>query len=243
MIRTLSVVGFHKTGKTKVVETIVRKLTEHGYLVGTLKHITKSGFTIDQPGKDSWLHAKSGAMQVVLLAPKEIAKIEKRSAGLQEILESLYGLDFVIVEGFKDFRGLAKVVVAKSKSEADKLMDAFTIACVGVEGMKIPCFDFESLEGITEIVERKAYPLLLGLDCRQCGMSSCEEYAAAVVSGDKLWDDCPVSRCSLTVTVDGKRISLSPFAKKIFTSTIKGMVSSLKGVNGEQINIRVMGHD
>lgn len=242
MIRALSVVGFHGAGKTKVVEAIIRELSKRGYRVGTVKHIPERDFTIDHPGKDTWLHARAGAKLVVSLAPREVAKIEKRSANLKEILDSLYGLDFVIVEGFKDFRGLAKVVVAKSEAEASRLIDEFTIARVGIKGLFIPTFGFERLKEVADIVEQRAYPILPELNCKQCGFESCEKFAVAVVSGEKRWDACPILHGHVKITVDGRRISLNPFVQEIFARTIQGMVSSLKGAKGEEIEITVVKH-
>jgi molybdopterin-guanine dinucleotide biosynthesis protein B len=243
MIRALTVTGFHGAGKTKVVVAIVRELTKRGYLVGTVKHIPEKDFTIDRPEKDTWAHARAGARLVVSLSPNEVARIEKRSAKLEDILESLYGLDFVIVEGFKDFRGLAKVVVAKSEAEARKLVDKFTIACVGTKCAPVPTFGFGQVKGIVDIVEQKAYPPLFGLDCKECGFVSCEEFAAAVVSGKRRWDACTAAvESGITLTIDGRRIPLNPFAQKILAGTVRGMVSSLKDTKGEQIEIKVVKH-
>jgi len=240
MIRALSVTGFHRAGKTKVVVAIVRELTKRGYRVGTVKHIPEKDFTIDRPGKDTWAHAKAGAKLVVSMASNEVAKIERRSAKLEEVLEGLQGLDFVIVEGFKDFRGLAKVVVAKSEAEAKKLVDRFTIACIGTKGLSVPTFRFGQVKEIVNMVERKAYSPLFGLDCRQCGLGSCEDFAAAVVSGKKRWDDCAATAGRVSLSVDGRSIPLNPFAQKILEGAIKGMLSSLKGAKGEQIEIKVV---
>jgi molybdopterin-guanine dinucleotide biosynthesis protein MobB len=155
MTGVVSVIGFHGSGKTKVVEAIVRELTKNGYRVGTVKHITDPDFTIDEPGKDTWVHARAGAKVVVSVAPNEVARIEKRSAGLREVLRTLNGLDFVIVEGFKSAKGLARIVVARNRAEADELVDRFTIACVGAGCSTVPTFSFRRAKEIASIIENK----------------------------------------------------------------------------------------
>ncbi len=242
MIRFVSVTGFHRAGKTKVVVAIIRELSKRGYSVGTVKHIPEENFTIDRQGKDTWMHARAGAKVVVSVAPKEIAKIERRSAELNEVLDRLYGLDFVIVEGFKNFKGLARVVVAKTREEALKLFDEFTIACVGAKGLPVPTFNFRQMKELADMVEQKSYPNLPMLNCGRCGLESCGGWAAAVVSGEKGWDSCPALKDRVTITVDGKVIPLNPFVQEFFSGSIHGMVSSLKGVKDGQIEIKVVKH-
>jgi len=240
MFRALSVTGFHGVGKTRVVVAIVRELTRRGYRVGTVKHIPEKDFTIDQRDKDTWAHAHAGAKLVVALAPNEFAKIEKRSARLEEVLAGLHGLDFVVVEGFKGFSGLAKVVVAKDESEFGRLADEFTIACVGLKGLSVPTFSFGQAKKLADVVEQKAYPPMLGLDCKQCGLESCDKFAAAVVSGEKRWNACVAAHGKVTVLVDGRQIPLNAFAQKILSGMVQGMISSLKGAKGEQIEVKVV---
>jgi len=239
MIRALSVTGFHKSGKTRVVVSIVRELTKRGYRVGTVKHIPEKDFTIDKPGKDTWVHAKSGAKIVVSLAPREVAKIERHTARIEEVLQGLQGLDFVVVEGFKAFSGPAKIIVAKTEAEAKKLFDKFTIACVGAGCLSVPTFGFEQSKKLTDLVEQKAYPLTFNLDCGHCGFDRCEDFAAAVVAGKRKWNGCTTLANKVSLIVDGKTIPLNPFTQKILAGAIKGMISSLKGAKGDKIEMVV----
>ncbi len=239
MIRALSVTGFHKSGKTRVVVAIVRELTRRGYRVGTVKHIPEKDFTIDQPGKDTWVHAKAGARLVVSMAPREVAKIERRPARIEEVLQGLQNLDFVIIEGFKAFSGPAKIIVAKTAEEAKKLLDKFTIACVGAGCLSVPAFGFGQAKKLADLVEQKAYPLTFNLDCGHCGFERCEDFAAAVVAGKRKWRGCTTLANRVSLVVDGKSIPLNPFTQEILEGAIKGMISSLKGAKGDKIEMVV----
>ncbi|MEM4724615.1 MAG: molybdopterin-guanine dinucleotide biosynthesis protein B [Candidatus Hadarchaeum sp.] len=243
MYRVLSVTGFHGAGKTKLVVSIVKELVKRDYRVGTVKHIPERHFTIDQTGKDTWAHAKAGAGLVISLAPGEIARIEKRSAGLEEILKSLSGVDFVIVEGFKTFRGLAKIVVARNQAEAEKLVDGLTIACVGFRWPTVPSFDFKQVKEIVDLVEQMSFPPLFALNCRRCGFDSCEKFAAAVVSGKKRWEECEALMSRVSLKIDDKQIPLKPFVQELLAGVVKGMVSSLKDSRGKIIEMRVTNLD
>lgn len=91
------------SGKTTLVETLVRELSRRGSKVATIKKIHEENFTIDKEEKDTWRHAKAGASVVVAAAPKEIALIKKIKEGrrLKEALKILSKekLDFIIIEG------------------------------------------------------------------------------------------------------------------------------------------------
>jgi len=243
VFKAFSVVGFHGTGKTRLVVSIIKELTRRGYRVGTVKHIPEKHFTIDRAGKDTWVHAKAGAELVVSLAPGEVAKIEKRSARLEEVLKSLSGVDFVIVEGFKSFSGLAKVVVAQSEAEAKKLVDELTIACVGLKWSSVPSFNFGQVRKITDLVEEKSFPPLFDLDCKQCGFESCRNFAVAVVSGRKRWDDCPALTNGVVLKIDGKQVSLNQFVQDLLAGMVREMVAALKSSRGREIEIRVVNVD
>ncbi|GAI35892.1 unnamed protein product, partial [marine sediment metagenome] len=115
MLRTIVIAGRKGSGKTKVIEGLVKELTNRDYRVGTVKHVPKQGFTLDQSGTNTWRHAQAGSKTVVCISPDEVATLEKRKPELGEILLSLRDLDFVILEGFRSAENLAKIMVARNE--------------------------------------------------------------------------------------------------------------------------------
>ena len=104
-IPVISVVGLKKTGKTTVVERIVKRLVEMGFRVGTIKSMVHSNFTIDVKGKDTYRHRQAGASFVISLSRNETAFI--RNNPRQQDLEELSQLftedtDVVVAEGLRD---------------------------------------------------------------------------------------------------------------------------------------------
>ncbi|MGQ9788033.1 MAG: molybdopterin-guanine dinucleotide biosynthesis protein B [Candidatus Hadarchaeaceae archaeon] len=239
MFKAILVTGFHGAGKTKLVISIIEELVKRGYRVGTVKHIPEKNFTIDQMGKDTWMHAKAGAELVISLAPNEAAWIEKRSTELSDILSRLSGVNFVIVEGFKSFSGLAKVVVARDRLEAERLVDALTLACIGYSWPSVPSFSFEQINELVDLIERRSFPPLFGLDCQRCGFDSCEKFAAALVSGKRRWEDCEALADRVVLKVDDEQLHLEPFVQKLLAGIVKGMVGSLKGFRGKNFEVKV----
>ena len=242
MLRAVAVVGFRKSGKTTVVEGLVRELVKRGYRVGTIKHIREKDFSIDAPGKDTWRHAQAGASVIVSLAPREVATITKRSAKLEEIMSTLQWLDFVILEGFHKSRGIAKIAIPRTAGEVAKLVDKFTIACVGYGRRGLPVLKLDRVKELTDIVEEKALPILPGLNCRRCGYPSCEEFSLALLSGRAKVDDCQPMHDLVRLRVDDKVISLNPFIQDMIAGTVRGMLSSLKGAKGKEFELRVRKH-
>jgi molybdopterin synthase catalytic subunit len=99
-MKIISVVGYKKTGKTTLVEQLVRTLKKYGS-VGTIKHLHEH--TINTHDTDTWKHAKAGADVVIGVSTHELVKFTKNNDlahGLDELANA--GMDFAVVEGFKE---------------------------------------------------------------------------------------------------------------------------------------------
>ena len=240
MVRVVGVVGYREAGKTEVVEGLVRELSRRGHQVATVKHVVERGFSIDRPRKDTWRHAEAGAKVVISLAPRELARIERRAAKLDEVLRGLEKMDFVIVEGFKGSKDLVKIVAARSRADLRELADEFTIASVGARKAGVPGFGAKQAKKLADLVERRVPPLLPGLDCKHCGYASCREFALAVRAGKKNWKGCPTLGERVVLSVDGRRVYLNPFTQELIAGVVGGMLSSLKGAEGERVELKVM---
>jgi molybdopterin-guanine dinucleotide biosynthesis adapter protein len=104
MQKVIGVCGFKNSGKTTLVEKLVRHLTEQGFKISTVKH-AHHDFDIDHEGRDSFRHRKAGASEVAVVSQNRFAIMnELRGAEpptLDEILAKLSPCDLVIVEGYK----------------------------------------------------------------------------------------------------------------------------------------------
>ncbi len=102
--RVYGVVGFKNSGKTTLVERLVREITGRGLTVSTLKH-AHHVFDVDHPGKDSWRHREAGATEVLVASRKRWALMHELRAAeepeLETLLEKLAPVDLVLIEGYK----------------------------------------------------------------------------------------------------------------------------------------------
>jgi len=103
MKNVIGICGYHNSGKTTLIEKLIRRLRNEGYKIATIKNIPKK-FSIDTEGKDTWKHRHAGASVVVASSPDETAFIFKRGMELKEIADILNEIarpDLILVEGHK----------------------------------------------------------------------------------------------------------------------------------------------
>jgi molybdopterin-guanine dinucleotide biosynthesis protein B len=123
--KVLGIVGWKNSGKTTLVEALVREMTARGLRVSTIKHAHHS-FDIDVPGKDSYRHREAGAREVIVVSAERWALIhELRTVSeppLDELIVKLAPCDLVLVEGLKQGTH-PKIEVARFKREEGLIAD------------------------------------------------------------------------------------------------------------------------
>lgn len=112
-MKVISVVGYKKSGKTSVVSALVRNLSGFGR-VGTIKHMGEQ--RLNPAETDTGRHFDAGADVVIGITGTEATGSElvsfSRDSDLEHALDLLcdQGLDFAVVEGFKE-SNLPKIVI------------------------------------------------------------------------------------------------------------------------------------
>ena len=147
------------SGKTTIIEKVVRILKERGLRVAVIKHATK-GFELDRPGKDSWRFREAGADAVVLVGPDRLALMRTIGEGpSMKDLEALAGnADIVIREGFKN-DALNKIEVFRSGVSGNQPLcvnDRSIIALVSSAPLSVavPRFDWNDAVAVAEFITK-----------------------------------------------------------------------------------------
>lgn len=121
-VPVISIVGRSNSGKTTLIEELLRWLTRRGWRVGTLKHDVH-GFTMDHEGKDTYRHFEAGAERVAIAGAGEVA-VRERVFGPPEreaLVERFFGeMDLVITEGYKT-GDWPKIEVVRSARSSDPI--------------------------------------------------------------------------------------------------------------------------
>lgn len=155
----ISIIGKSKSGKTTLIEKIIRALKDRGYKVGTIKHHSHPGFEIDQPGKDTWRHAQAGSDHVVISAPDKIASIRtlEEELSLDEIASRMLDVDIIITEGFKQ-AGKPAIEVVRSPRSYEIIGSPAQLIAVATNiplSIDVPQFDLDEATSIVDFLEQR----------------------------------------------------------------------------------------
>lgn len=89
------------TGKTTIIEQLVRQFKAAGIRTAVVKHDAHD-FEIDREGKDSWKFSEAGADMVILSSDRKTVIMEQRHLELKEVLAAVHDVDIIFVEGYND---------------------------------------------------------------------------------------------------------------------------------------------
>ena len=114
-MKIIQVVGSSGSGKTTFIRKLIPALKKQG-TVAVVKHLGEHTFTIEE-GKDTTVFFETGAdISVGIDSHKAIAAIHKNT--LEDVLSMLFnqGIDFAVIEGFKQ-RRYPKIVIGNIPAE------------------------------------------------------------------------------------------------------------------------------
>lgn len=254
----IAVIGYKNSGKTTVVENLVKALTNNGFKTATIKHISEKNFSIDKEGSDTWRHSVSGAKLVAAVAEAETTLIIKcgfKDFSAEKFIIPLNNFDVLIFEGFKNFlvnEEVAKIICVKSEGELKKFNEE-------AKGRIISFCSFNSIKGALKLpedlhklieltlsfinFERKILELtwnLPQLNCKKCGYPSCRELALKIYEGKASFNECKVLEAKNLIKtkliLNNNEVPIQRFVAEMIRLTVLGMISALKGVsiNGDE---------
>lgn len=154
----VSVVGKSDSGKTTLLEGLIREMKRRGYRVGTIKHDAHS-FEMDRPGTDTWRHAQAGSDHVVISSPQRVASIRRveQEQTLDELVATMTDVDIVLTEGYR--RGNApKIEVSRQARSQTLLCSPEELIAVVTDypvEIGVPRFDLDDYAGLADLIEKR----------------------------------------------------------------------------------------
>ncbi len=154
-IPILGFAAYSGTGKTTLIEKLVRSLKARGLRIAVIKH-DGHDFDIDHKGKDSWRFTQAGADISIIGSAHKTAFVEQRGLSLAQIAARVHDVDLILVEGYKHENltqiGIRRQAAGKSfPSDISHYGAVVTDSDVGV-GDDIPRFGFHDIEELTKFI-------------------------------------------------------------------------------------------
>lgn len=231
-MKAIGVIGYKNSGKTKLAVDLCQELQIRGHRVAMIKHSDSHLL----PGDVDSTKMVNCAGQGAAISDSETVISFKDGMLLEPVLTH-FKADVAIIEGFKDEKTYPKIVCLRDETEAKSLFDGLQICVVGSgEDLVVPLL--KDTKKIADLVVERAFKLPK-LDCGACGFDTCYELAQAIVRGDRSAEDCVSLHAKAEVRIDGETIPLNPFASAFVSNTVKGMLSTLKGVRDGTVEITI----
>jgi len=236
-MKVFSVYGYSESGKTTIVENLVRELKKKNFDIGTVKEIHFEEFKMDAEGTNTDRHSKEGADPVTARGYYETDIMYGRKLTLPEILRH-YSQDYVICEGLTDYN-LPRIIAAKTEEELEERWETGIFAVsgkvaeeLGGEYKGVPVINvMKEPEKLADLVIEKVFKLLPDVDkncCNACGYG-CRGLTDKIIKGEAKREDCIQKTSSVKLFIDGKEIGMVPFVEEIIRNVTTGAVSGLKG--------------
>jgi len=155
MIPIISFVGRSNSGKTTYLLKLIRELKNRGYKVAVIKH-RHGNFEIDQPGKDTWLHAEAGADVVMISSAQKMAVIKKTEyeLPLEELALYANNVDLIVTEGYK--KANTKKIEFLRSAISNQLVceekDLLAIVTDLHNKFSVPTFDYDSISELVDFI-------------------------------------------------------------------------------------------
>ena len=234
-MKAVGVIGYKKSGKTTVVMRLSQELSQMGYSVAILKHVSGD---IDFPHTDT-SKFRAHAAFVSAISSKESEIILKGRKRIEDIL-TYVDCDIVLIEGFKKEKTFPKIVCIRNKGEESELFDGLQLftASFSEDISEFSIENDDHVKKMAAIVSEKSFKLP-NLNCGHCGYESCFDLAKEIVKGKKSIANCVSLNPPISIKVDGAEFPLNPFMSNLFKNSFSAMLSSLKGFKKGRIEIDI----
>ena len=158
-VPVVSIVGKGDSGKTTFLEKLIRELSGRGVHVATVKHHVHD-YDIDVPGKDSWRHARAGAVTAMVSSPDKFSLVSRmeRERTLPELarIAADSGADILLTEGYKREATTRIEISRRARSEslistADELI-ALVTDMPELAPSGVPAFGLDDAPAVADLI-------------------------------------------------------------------------------------------
>lgn len=155
----VSIVGKSDSGKTTLLEALIKVLGQRGRRVAVIKHAADD-FEIDTPDKDSWRFTQAGSAVSAISSKDRLAVIRRleNEQDPQALLPYVGAdCDLVLTEGFKQY-DCPKIEVIGSGQNADPVSPPEQLLAIVADkpiNVSVPQFNKTEVDKIADLIEQK----------------------------------------------------------------------------------------
>uniref|UniRef100_A0A7V3ZX01 Molybdopterin-guanine dinucleotide biosynthesis protein B n=1 Tax=candidate division WOR-3 bacterium TaxID=2052148 RepID=A0A7V3ZX01_UNCW3 len=241
-MKVIEIIGFSDSGKTILIESLIKRLSERSMKVGAIKKSFHHDVEYDKEGKDTYRMEKAGAFITGGFSKNRAFLSFNWPQNPFDFLKNFWNMDIVLIEGEMGLK-VPKILCVKEdekKIQEDPLIFAYFTLTKNLNiGKTKRVYTPENLEELTDYVISTIPNMLPQLDCGKCGFD-CKTLTARILRGESKEIECKVlhgTKC--TVTIDGARIELMPFLDTMLENIVKGFLAPLKGYRKGKIKIEI----
>ncbi|MCP2519708.1 molybdopterin-guanine dinucleotide biosynthesis protein B [Candidatus Aminicenantes bacterium AC-335-B20] len=157
MIPVFSFIGESKSGKTSIIEKVIKELKNRGYKVGIIKH-SCCDFEINKKEKDTRRFQDAGADSVAFSSRDKffLFRKNKEEVSIKEIIEKYFDdVDIILTEGYSREK-FPKIVISKEVKEENLIYDnLIAVVCEKQINKRIPVFTFNQINELVDFLLRR----------------------------------------------------------------------------------------
>ncbi|MGB2814568.1 MAG: molybdopterin-guanine dinucleotide biosynthesis protein B [Dehalococcoidales bacterium] len=198
----VSIVGKSDSGKTTLLEALIKVLKQRGRRIAVIKHAADA-FEFDTPNKDSWRFSQAGSEVSAISSKDRLAVIRRLETDPDpQTLAQYVGsdCDFVLTEGFKQYP-YPKIEIIRGDQGSDLVSPPEQLLAIVTDkplDVNVPQFTSEAVAEIADLIEQK--------------------YLASMED-------------SVDLYVDGTYVPLSKAGRNLLLRTLVAIVSGLKKID------------
>ena len=158
-MKIIGVVGWKNTGKTTLIEKLIKEFNLRNLTVSTIKH-SHHNVSLDRQGTDSFRHFNAGAKETILASDKKWIKFSRQicESNLSDLIKQIIPVDIVLVEGFKlsEHKKVEVVNVASKKIplyKTDQTICGLIFNQHKIQNTVLPQFNRDDIQEICDFIE------------------------------------------------------------------------------------------
>ena len=155
----VSIIGKSDSGKTTLLEALIKVLGQRGYRIAVIKHAADD-FELDTPDKDSRRLSQAGGEVAAISSKDRLVIFRHLDNGLDPQELSQYvgaDCDLVLTEGFKGY-SYPKIEVIRGEQGSEPISPPEQLLAIVTDKpleVKIPQFARDEVAAVADLIEQK----------------------------------------------------------------------------------------